>query len=158
MPTIRCETPSACVDSRLSQHSESLAKLSDQQLIAQVVEGKLQAHSLEAQLGDLGRAVHVRRQLLEKKLGKGQLLKDLPREGMDWKQVHGVCCENVIGFIQIPVGIVGPLLLDGQMVHVPLATTEGALVASTHRGAKAISESGGVTTSVHADGTRYCCV
>lgn len=119
-----------------------------------MVEGKLQAHSLEAQLGDLQRAVNIRRQLLEKKLSRGQVLKDLPREGMDWKQVHGVCCENVIGFIQIPVGIVGPLLLDGQLVHIPLATTEGALVASTHRGAKAISESGGVTTSVHADGAQ----
>lgn len=104
-------------------------------------------------MGDLQRAVNIRRQLLEKKLGRGSVLKDLPREGMDWKQVHGVCCENVIGFVQIPVGIVGPLLLDGQLVHIPLATTEGALVASTHRGAKAISESGGVTTSVHADGT-----
>jgi hydroxymethylglutaryl-CoA reductase (NADPH) len=50
------------------------------------------------------------------------------------------------------VGIAGPLLLDGQRYYVPMATTEGCLVASTNRGCKAIAESGGATSVVLRDG------
>jgi hydroxymethylglutaryl-CoA reductase (NADPH) len=55
--------------------------------------------------------------------------------------------ENYLGLAQIPVGIIGPLRINGLYAHgdfyVPLATTEGALVASYNRGAKVISLSGG---------------
>jgi len=57
--------------------------------------------------------------------------------------------ENFIGFAQVPIGLAGPLLLKGSSgtsEHwVPLATTEGALVASYNRGIKACSRSGGFT-------------
>lgn len=60
--------------------------------------------------------------------------------------------ENLIGAVEIPVGLAGPLLFRGQLVrgfgYVPMATTEGALVASTCRGALAITRSGGVITRV----------
>lgn len=55
--------------------------------------------------------------------------------------------ENYIGLAQVPVGIIGPLRINGLYAHgdfyVPLATCEGALVASYNRGAKVISLSGG---------------
>lgn len=76
----------------------------------------------------------------------------LPYSGYDYNDVMGVCCENVIGYVPIPVGVAGPLLLDGRELHVPMATTEGCLVASTHRGMKAISQSGGASSVVLADG------
>ncbi|NND83496.1 MAG: hydroxymethylglutaryl-CoA reductase [Gammaproteobacteria bacterium] len=64
-------------------------------------------------------------------------------------------CENFVGMSQIPVGLAGPVLINGQYAQgeflVPLATTEGTLVASYNRGMRAISESGGVTTTVFDD-------
>lgn len=52
----------------------------------------------------------------------------------------------------IPVGVAGPLCLDGKEYQVPMATTEGCLVASTNRGCRAISLGGGASSRVLADG------
>lgn len=63
--------------------------------------------------------------------------------------------EGHIGFVQIPVGLAGPLLIHGEHAqghfYVPLATTEGALVASCSRGARAVTESGGARVRVVKD-------
>ena len=60
--------------------------------------------------------------------------------------------ESLIGAIEIPVGIAGPLLINGDhatgQVCIPFATTEGALVASASRGAKLLTLAGGVSTHV----------
>ena len=57
--------------------------------------------------------------------------------------------ENFIGTVKVPVGIAGPLRINGVHAqgdyYVPLATTEAALVASYSRGAQLISEAGGCT-------------
>jgi hydroxymethylglutaryl-CoA reductase (NADPH) len=70
----------------------------------------------------------------------------------DYSRVLGACCENVIGYMPIPLGIAGPLKIDGQMYPIPMATAEGTLVASTSRGCKALNAGGGVTTVVTNDG------
>ena len=65
--------------------------------------------------------------------------------------------ENMIGAVEVPVGIAGPLLFRGQeargMIYAPMATTEGALVASVTRGATAITRAGGSMPSWRAMAT-----
>lgn len=59
--------------------------------------------------------------------------------------------ENFVGLISMPVGLAGPLRVNGLSASgdfiIPLATTEAALVASFHRGCKAITLSGGVAAA-----------
>jgi hydroxymethylglutaryl-CoA reductase (NADPH) len=63
--------------------------------------------------------------------------------------------EQFIGVAQVPIGLAGPLLVNGEYAHgefyVPLATAEGTLVASYNRGMRLLYESGGVTTTIVAD-------
>lgn len=55
-------------------------------------------------------------------------------------------------YVPLPVGIIGPLRVDGKDFRVPMATTEGALLASTNRGCAAIRKAGGCTTALLSDG------
>ena len=72
-------------------------------------------------------------------------------------------CEHMFGAVPIPVGYAGPLNVtfsnkENTTVHLPLATVEGALVASVNRGCKAISQSGGATAkSVYHGMSRSMC-
>jgi hydroxymethylglutaryl-CoA reductase (NADPH) len=60
--------------------------------------------------------------------------------------------ENFIGVAQVPIGVAGPLRVDGENARgdflVPLATTEGTLVASYNRGMRLLTESGGVRATI----------
>ena len=63
--------------------------------------------------------------------------------------------ENFFGVAQVPIGLAGPVLVNGEHAQgeffVPLATTEGTLVASYSRGMKLCREAGGITTTVLDD-------
>jgi hydroxymethylglutaryl-CoA reductase (NADPH) len=68
-------------------------------------------------------------------------------------------CEQMFGAVPLPVGYAGPLSFtvssnEKTVVHLPLATTEGALVASVNRGCKVLSETNVHTTSMHHGITR----
>lgn len=156
-------------DKREALTKEKLASMSDKDIVGLVQAGTLPAHALEERLEDLTRAVKLRRMLLSLDLeaaaslgtsaglvgfssSPGSAVTSLPFEHFNYTPVQGACCENVIGYVPIPVGVAGPLLLDGKLVHIPMATTEGCLVASTHRGCKAISKSGGAKSAVIEDG------
>ena len=64
--------------------------------------------------------------------------------------------ENMIGVVQIPLGFAGPVLVNGDQAVgpfiIPLATTEGALIASVSRGMSVITAAGGARVKVFADG------
>jgi hydroxymethylglutaryl-CoA reductase (NADPH) len=63
--------------------------------------------------------------------------------------------ENFIGVAQVPIGLAGPLLVNGEHAngsfYVPLATTEGTLVASYNRGMRVLKQAGGVKVTVVDD-------
>ena len=124
--------------------------MEDEEIVQAVISGSIPSYSLESKLGDCRRAAAIRNQAVERVTGKS--LEGLPMEGFDYDSILGQCCEMPIGFIQIPVGVAGPLLLDGKEYTVPMATTEGCLVASTNRGCKAIYASGGASAVVLRDG------
>ncbi|MBA0751575.1 hypothetical protein Gogos_000490 [Gossypium gossypioides] len=122
----------------------------DEEIIKSVVAGTLPSYSLESKLGDCKRAAAIRREALQRLTGRS--LSGLPLDGFDYESILGQCCEMPVGYVQIPVGIAGPLLLNGREYLVPMATTEGCLVASTNRGCKAIHLSGGATSILLKDG------
>ncbi|KAJ4793947.1 3-hydroxy-3-methylglutaryl coenzyme A reductase [Rhynchospora pubera] len=123
---------------------------SDAEIVELVVSGRIPSYSLESRLGDCDRAVRIRHEALRRMTGRG--LEGLPVSGFDYSSILGQCCEMPIGYVQLPVGVAGPLNLDGREYYVPMATTEGCLVASTNRGCKAIAESGGAHSVVLRDG------
>jgi len=63
--------------------------------------------------------------------------------------------ENFVGVAQVPLGLIGPLLVNGEHAqgefYVPMATSEGTLIASYNRGARLLRESGGVKVTVVDD-------
>jgi len=63
--------------------------------------------------------------------------------------------EHFVGVAQVPIGLAGPLLVNGEHAqgefYVPLATAEGTLVASYNRGMRLLHEAGGVTVTVMED-------
>jgi hydroxymethylglutaryl-CoA reductase (NADPH) len=99
--------------------------------------------------------VSERREALEKELGVP--LPNIGSFSLDESFASTRNCENMIGVAQIPMGVAGPLKivnLASKIVdlYIPLATTEGALVASVSRGAKAITSSGGAVVDSHRIG------
>ncbi|XP_060934707.1 3-hydroxy-3-methylglutaryl-coenzyme A reductase-like [Limanda limanda] len=136
----------------LSDPQRGARFLSDAEVINLVTQHHILNYKLEMLLDTPERGVSVRREMLSTKLPVHSALACLPYKDYDYSKVMGTCCENVIGYMPVPVGVAGPLLLDEKQFHVPMATTEGCLVASTNRGCRALSLSGGCRSRILADG------
>ncbi|KIW69813.1 hydroxymethylglutaryl-CoA reductase (NADPH) [Phialophora macrospora] len=149
------------------------AYLTDEELIDLSLKGKIPGYAIEKTLENpevmsrreaFVRAVKVRRAVVSrtpatKHVAAGLEISKTPYKDYNYELVHGACCENVIGYLPLPLGVAGPLIIDGQQYFLPMATTEGVLVASTSRGCKAINAGGGAITVVTGDGmTRGPCV
>jgi len=118
------------------------------ELVAAVEAGDLRLHELE-QHADADAATAARRRILSAETGA-----DLDTVGAyafaaDAAEPN---IENMVGAAQVPMGVVGPVAVDGGAVegepYLPLATTEGALVASVNRGCAAIRAAEGATARV----------
>lgn len=113
--------------------------------------------NLPDQLSSLQR-INQRRTLIERELGVD--LKHLEPKENTIGESEKKNCEQMFGMIAVPVGYAGPLKLTfsnnhSTELHLPLATTEGALVASVNRGCKAVSAAGvTITKTIHHGITR----
>jgi len=78
------------------------------------------------------------------------------KESLATAETYSGNIENYIGTVKVPVGVIGPLRVNGinaaSDYHIPLATTEAALVASYGRGAYAATKAGGISTAVLYEG------
>uniref|UniRef100_A0A914ZNA5 3-hydroxy-3-methylglutaryl coenzyme A reductase n=1 Tax=Parascaris univalens TaxID=6257 RepID=A0A914ZNA5_PARUN len=130
--------------------SEDFANMEDKEIVQLMNLGYVKQRELEGRLGsNLLRAVSLRRMHISS--SSKIPLEDLPFRQFDYSLIRGACCENVIGYVPMPTGIAGPLIVNGRRYFIPLTTTEGALVASTNRGCRALTESGGVIVRVYKD-------
>ena len=77
-------------------------------------------------------------------------------QSVDRAETYNANIENYIGTVEIPVGVVGPIRVNGTHANgdyfMPLATTEAALVASYARGAEVTNAVGGISTALLSDG------
>jgi hydroxymethylglutaryl-CoA reductase (NADPH) len=119
------------------------------ELAERVRNGDLRLHELEDHT-DARTATEARRRLVETDTGA-----DLAITGSYTFEAEAAesNIENMIGATQVPVGVVGPIRVDGGAVDsdeklLPLATTEGALLASVNRGISATRRAGGATARV----------
>jgi hydroxymethylglutaryl-CoA reductase (NADPH) len=128
------------------RQTDDLAKL-----VRSIVAGERRLHELPASL-TAEQAAEVRRRAVEA-LGETGL-DHTGRYSLDAERASSRHCENFIGVSQVPLGVAGPLVVRGrqvepdEMLFVPLATTEGALIASVNRGCRAIALAGGAEVRV----------
>ena len=104
-------------DIHVSPLQAGAVSLSDGEVI-QLVEAKhIPAYKLETALNDPERGVAIRRKLITKQLSTcdPSCLSELPYQHYDFSKVMGACCENVVGYMPVPVGVAGPLLSRRQM-------------------------------------------
>jgi hydroxymethylglutaryl-CoA reductase (NADPH) len=121
-----------------------------EETIRDLVDGRKRFHELPNDYRAT-EAAAIRREALERICGVP--LDAIGHHSFDTTMASQRNCENMIGVAQIPMGIVGPLTVHGEHIDgdvwVPMATTEGALLASINRGCAAIRLSGGA--AVHVD-------
>ena len=121
--------------------------------IQRIRDGSLKLHALEGELPP-DEAISVRRSFIEEETGA--FLDVLGEYTIATERVTKRNCENMIGAVQVPVGVAGPLAMAGEYAHgsyyLPLATTEGALIASVNRGCRAITKAGGAEVRIQRDG------
>ncbi|KAK3609120.1 hypothetical protein CHS0354_007798 [Potamilus streckersoni] len=131
---------------------DGASALSDEEILSLVKAKHIPAYKLEGILQNYERGIAIRRLLVSSAISDTSAMDFLPYTSYDYKYVDGACCENVIGYMPVPVGVAGPLLLNGKEFYVPMATTEGCLIASTNRGCRTLMQSGGVHSVIIGDG------
>ncbi len=127
--------------------------MEDPGLIDKIVKREVKFHEVEKHV-DARKATELRRRALEVLTVKK--LKNTGVFSIDAERAMKANIENFIGVAQVPMGVAGPVQVKGGfadgLYYIPLATTEGALVASISRGCTTINKSGGAISFVIQDG------
>ena len=125
----------------------------EKEIIQKLIDGKIKLHQIEELTDNVDMAVNIRRKFVETLSNKK--LEHLSNYSLSMEDALKRNIENPIGAVQIPVGIAGPLSIHGEHAngefYVPIATSEGALVASINRGFSTIKAGGGVTARIIDD-------
>ena len=161
-PAASSRTLEECI--KISKLANGFDMLTDDEVVKLVEARQVRSHALETMLGDHLRGVKVRRKCTVRQAKVSpKCLDNLPYLNYNYEMVMGACAESVIGYMTVPLGVVGPLKLDGKEYIVPMATTEGCLIASTNRGCSALYTCG-VTSRLTEDGMsrapvlRFSCI
>ncbi len=121
--------------------------------IGRLRSGSLKLYALEKELPPRD-AVRVRRAYIEGETGVTLDAVGSFTIGIDRVVRRNI--ENMIGAVQVPLGVAGPLRVKGEYAtgsyYLPLATTEGALVASVNRGCALVTRAGGADVRILRDG------
>ena len=121
-------------------------------LAGRVQDGELRLYELDDH-ADAETAAAARREFVERETGASL---DSVGEYTFAAESAEPNIENMIGGAQLPMGVAGPVTVDGGAAageyYLPLATTEGALVASVNRGLGTIEAAGGATARVTDSG------
>ena len=124
--------------------------LKDTEIIEKLDSGEIKIHEIEKYAEDANAATDIRRKYIEEK--SNTQLKHIGNYTIDMTETAKKNIENQIGTIQVPVGVVGPLIINNDdktiETYAPLATTEGALLASVNRGCSVIRRSNGCNVSI----------
>jgi hydroxymethylglutaryl-CoA reductase (NADPH) len=124
----------------------------ERDILAKVIKGEIPYHRIDSLAGKEA-AVRIRRYAVEDSYGVE--LEHIQLCSLDLEAVTKRNIENMIGTIQVPLGVAGPLKVKGEFAegsyHIPLATTEGALVASVNRGCSVITGSDGANVRIFQD-------
>ena len=124
-----------------------------EEIINKLLNGEIRLYQIDKFTENATEALDIRREFIEKQCNCE--LNQIANYTLDMEMAMAKNIENPIGTVQIPIGVAGPLKVNGENAEgeffVPLATSEGALVASINRGASAISAAGGVNARVIGD-------
>lgn len=127
--------------------------VNENEIINKLASGEIKLHEIEKYTQSIPEAVEIRRKFME--TISASRLDNISHFSLDMEEAMKKNIENPIGAIQIPVGIAGPLKINGEHAegeyYVPLATSEGALVASVNRGCSTITQSGGANVRIIDD-------
>ncbi|WP_128906516.1 hydroxymethylglutaryl-CoA reductase (NADPH) [Halorubrum amylolyticum] len=122
-------------------------------LAERVRDGEIRFHELEEH-ADADTAAAARRLLVAETADAD--VDALGEYAFDAADAHGSNIENMVGAVQVPMGVAGPVAVDGGALsgerYLPMATTEGALVASINRGCSVVNDAGGATARVTKSG------